>query len=132
MARLEGGLGRGRHWGDSTNMLSNRAVRSASLRSIPGRANRLIPVNQEMTSMAAMMLAADRMAANVLAANSDLRDGLYRKYLGASEDWLRSHGASEAEAAQETLDWVEQITRRLVAMRLAKLLDTTAQEEQRA
>jgi hypothetical protein len=85
-----------------------------------------------MTSMAAMMLAADRMAANVLAANSDLRDGFYRKYLGASEDWLRSHGASEAEASQETLDWVEQITRRLVAMRLAKSLDTTAQEEQRA
>ena len=48
--------------------------------------------------MAAMMLAADRMAANVLAANSDLRDGLYRKYLGASEDWLRGSWESTKRA----------------------------------
>jgi hypothetical protein len=57
-----------------------------------------------------------------------------------SEEWLRSHGTCEAGAAQETLDWVdqitrhwvEQITRRLVAMRLANLRETTTQEEQRA
>ncbi|MGA7866875.1 MAG: hypothetical protein WA709_03990 [Stellaceae bacterium] len=53
-----------------------------------------------------MMLAADRIAANVLAAKPPLRDALYRKYFGVSEEWLRSHGAAEAEEAQETLDWV--------------------------
>ena len=82
--------------------------------------------------MAAMMLAADRIAANVSAANPELRDALYRKYLGASEEWLRSHGAAEAGEAQETFDWVEQMARRLVAMRLANLHETTKHEEQRA
>jgi hypothetical protein len=79
-----------------------------------------------------MMLAADRIAANVLAASPELRDALYRKYLGVSEERLRSHGASEAEDAQETLDWVEQIACRLVAMRPANLHETTTHEEQRA
>ena len=78
-----------------------------------------------------MMLAADRIAANVLTASPELRDALYRKYLGISEEWLRSHGASEAEEAQETLDWVEQMARRLVAMRLANLHETTTHEEER-
>ena len=68
-----------------------------------------------------MMLAADRIAANVLAASPELRDALYRKYLGVSEERLRSHGASEAEEAQETLDWVEQMTRRLVAIKAHQL-----------
>ena len=77
--------------------------------------------------MAAMMLAADRIAANVSAANPELRDALYRKYLGVSEEWLRSHGASEAEEAQETHDSVEQMSRRL-----ANLHETIAHEEQRA
>jgi hypothetical protein len=35
-----------------------------------------------------MMLAADRIAANVLTARPELRDALYRKYLGISEEWL--------------------------------------------
>ena len=83
--------------------------------------------------MATMMLAADRIAANLLAANPDSRDALYRKYLGASEEWIiRSHSVSEAEAMREILDGVEQMARRLVAMRLANLHETTAQEEQRA
>ena len=76
--------------------------------------------------MAAMMLAADRIAAT----KPELRDALYRKYLGVSEEWLRSHGAAEAEEAQETLDRVEQIARRLVAMRLANSHETTPHEEQ--
>jgi hypothetical protein len=82
--------------------------------------------------MAAMMLAADRIAANVLAAKPPLRDALYRKYFGVSEEWLRSHGAAEAEEAQETLDWGQQMARRLVAMRLANLHETATNEEQRA
>jgi GAF domain-containing protein len=80
----------------------------------------------------AVMLAADRIAANVLIASPELRDALYRKYLGISEEWLRSHGALEAEDAQETLDSVEQIARRLVAMRLTHLRETTAHKERRA
>jgi hypothetical protein len=52
--------------------------------------------------------------------------------LGISEEWLRSHGASEAEEAQETLDLVEQIARRLVAIRLTNVRETTAHKEQRA
>jgi hypothetical protein len=79
-----------------------------------------------------MTLAADRIAANVLAANPQMRVALYRKYFGVSEEWLRSHGAAEAEEAQETLDWVEQMARRLAAMRLANLHETTAHEEERA
>jgi hypothetical protein len=79
-----------------------------------------------------MMLAADRIAANVLAASPELRDARYRKYVGVSEEWLRSHGASEAEEARETLDSVEQMARRLVAMRLTNLHETTAHEEQPA
>jgi hypothetical protein len=43
-----------------------------------------------------------------------------------------SHGAAEAGEAQETFDWVEQMARRLVAMRLANLHETTKHEEQRA
>ncbi len=66
----------------------------------------------------------------MLAADPELRDALYRKYFGVSEEWLRSHGAAEAKEAQETLDWGEQMARRLVAMRLAN--ETTAHEEQRA
>ena len=77
-----------------------------------------------------MMLAADRIAAIVLAANPELRDALYRKCLGVSQEWLRSHGAAEAEEAQATLDWGEEMARHLVAMRLAN--ETTTQEEQRA
>ena len=77
-----------------------------------------------------MTLAADRIAANVLAANPQMRVALYRKYFGVSEEWLRSHGAAEAEEAQETLDRVEQIARRLVAMRLANSHETTPHEEQ--
>jgi fatty acid/phospholipid biosynthesis enzyme len=79
-----------------------------------------------------MMLAADRIAANVLTASPELRDALYRKYLGVSEGWLRSHGAAEAEEAQETLGQVEEMARRLVAMRLANSHDTTTHEEQPA
>ena len=79
-----------------------------------------------------MTLAADRIAANVLAANPQMRVALYRKYFGVSEEWLRSHGAAEAEEAQETLDWVEQMARRLAAMRLANLHETTAHDEQPA
>jgi hypothetical protein len=79
-----------------------------------------------------MMLAADRIATNVMVAKPKLRDALHRKYLGVSEEWLRSHGASEAEELQETHDSVEQMARHLVAMRLANLHETTAHEEQRA
>jgi hypothetical protein len=45
------------------------------------------------------------------------------------KEWLRSHGPAEAEEVKATLDWGEQIARRLVAMRLA---NETTQEEQRA
>ena len=83
-------------------MLSNAAVRSPSLRGLPGRDISRIPRNRAITSVVAMMLAADRIAANVLTASPELRDALYRKYLGISQEWLRSHGASEAEEAQET------------------------------
>jgi hypothetical protein len=76
-------------------MLSNTAVRSPSLRGLPGRDTSRIPRNRAITSVVAMMLAADRIAANVLTASPELRDALYRKYLGISEEWLRSHGASE-------------------------------------
>jgi hypothetical protein len=79
-----------------------------------------------------MMPAADRIAANVLATSQELRDTLYRKYFGVSEQWLRSHGTAEAEEAQETLNEVEQIARRLAAVRLANLHWTTAHEEQPA
>jgi hypothetical protein len=50
-------------------MLSNRAVRSANLRRSPGRGISRIPINWGIASVATMMLAADRIAANVLAAN---------------------------------------------------------------
>jgi hypothetical protein len=113
-------------------MLRDTAVRFPSLRGLPGRAISRIPRNRAITSVVAMMLAADRIAANVLTASPELRDALYRKYLGISEEWLRSHGASEAEEAQETLDSVEQIARRLVAMRLTNVRETTAHKEQRA
>jgi hypothetical protein len=82
--------------------------------------------------MAAMMPAADRIAANVLAASPESRDALCRKQLGVSEEWLQSHCASEAEEAQETLGSIEQMARRLMAMRLANLHETTGHEEQRA
>ena len=78
-------------------MLSNIAVRSAGLQRCPGRSIDRTPIYREMTSVAAMMLAADRIAAIVLAANPELRDALYRKYFGVSEEWLRSHGPAEAE-----------------------------------
>ena len=117
--------------GESNNMLSRTAVRSTGLQERPGRDIDRIPIYREMTSVAAMMLlAADRIAAIVLAADPELRDALYRKYFGVSQEWLRSHGAAEAEEAQATLDWGEQMARRLVAMRLAN--ETTAHEEQRA
>jgi hypothetical protein len=79
-----------------------------------------------------MMLAADRIAANVMVANPSWVTRCIEKYLNVSEEWLRSHGASEAEEAQETHDSVEQMSRRLVAMRLANLHETTAHEGQRA
>ena len=108
-------------------MLSNTAVRSPSLRGLPGKDISRIPRNRAITSVVAMMLAADRIATNVLTASPELRDALYRKYLGISQEWLRSHGASEAEEAQETLNSVEQMARRLVAMRLTNLQEATAQ-----
>ena len=80
-------------------MLSNTAVRSASLQRLPGRGISRIPIYREITWVAAMTLAADRIAANVLAANPQMRVALYRKYFGVSEEWLRSHGAAEAEEA---------------------------------
>jgi hypothetical protein len=80
--------------------------------------------------MAAMLLAADRIAATVMVAKPELRDAPHRKYLGASEEWLRSRAASKAEAAQETLDWVEQMARRLTAMRLANSHGTTIHEHE--
>jgi hypothetical protein len=79
-----------------------------------------------------MMLAADRIAANVMVANPSWVTRCIEKYLNVSEEWLRSHGASEAEEAQETLDWVEQIARRLVGMGPANLHVTTSHEEQPA
>jgi hypothetical protein len=81
-------------------MLSNTAVRSAGLQGCPGRGIGRTPIYREMTSVAAMMLAADRIAPIVLAASPELRDALYRKYFGVSEEWLRSHGSAEAEEAK--------------------------------
>jgi hypothetical protein len=100
-------------------MLSNTTDRSADLQGRPGRNIGRIPRYREITSEAAMMLTADRIATIVLAANPELRDALYRKYFGVSEEWLRSHGPAEAEEAKATLDSGEQMARRLVAMRLA-------------
>ena len=80
-----------------------------------------------------MMLAANRIAPNVMVARPELMSEVLSKIpLGASEEWLRSHGASEAEEAQEMLDWVEQMARHLVAMRLVNSHDTTTHEEQPA
>jgi hypothetical protein len=50
-----------------------------------------------------MMLAADRIATIVLAANPELRDALYRKYFGvfrrmAPVAWLTRSGGSESDA----------------------------------
>jgi hypothetical protein len=67
-----------------------------------------------------------------MVAKPELRDELYRKYFGASKQWLCSRGASEAEEAQEMLDCFKQMARRLVAMRLANSQETTTHEEQRA
>jgi hypothetical protein len=67
-----------------------------------------------------MTLAADWTAA--------MRDALYRKYFGVSEDWLSSHGAGAVKA----LEWVEQMARSLVRMRLTNLHETATHEEQRA
>jgi len=39
---------------------------------------------------------------------------------------------SVVEEAQEMLNWIEQMTRRLSGIRLANLHETTAHEEQRA
>jgi hypothetical protein len=39
---------------------------------------------------------------------------------------------SVVEEAQEMLNWIEQMTRRLFGIRLANLHETTAHEEQRA
>ena len=113
-------------------MLSNTPSGLPASEGYPERSISRVPRNRAITSVVAMMLAADRIAANVLTASPELRDALYRKYLGISEEWLRSHGASEAEEAQETLDSVEQMARRLVAMRLTNLRETTAHKEQRA
>src|ERR1700730_10711885 len=49
-------------------MLSNTAVRSANLRRPPGRGISRIPINWGITSVATLMLAADLIAANGLAA----------------------------------------------------------------
>jgi hypothetical protein len=75
--------------------------------------------------------AADRIAANVLAANSEAR-AILKDTSAVSEQWRRLHGAAEAEEAQKTLDWVEQIARRLVGMGPANLHGTTSHEEQPA
>jgi len=106
-------------------MLCNTAVRSPSLRGLPERDISRIPRNRAITSVVAMMLAADRIAANVLTASPELRTRI-------SQERLRSHAHREAEEAQETLDSVEQMARRLVAMRLANLHETTAHDEQPA
>jgi hypothetical protein len=51
-----------------------------------------------------------------------------KKYLGVSEEWLRSHGRAEAKEAKA----VEQMARCLVAVRFANLHETFTDEEQRA
>ena len=58
-------------------MLSNAVVQSASLRRLPEGSNSSIPIDRGITSMAAAMLAADRIAANVMVAKPELRDALY-------------------------------------------------------
>src|ERR1700682_4327898 len=62
-------------------MLSNTAVRSANLRRPPGRGISRIPISWGITSVATTMLAADWIAANVLAANlkTPPREGLLKK-----------------------------------------------------
>jgi hypothetical protein len=75
-----------------------------------------------------MTLAADWIAANVLPANPELRDALYRKYFGVSEEWLSSQGAAEAAKALDR----EQVARRLNAISIANLHETTTHEERRA
>ena len=77
-------------------MLRNLAVQSVSLEGFQERALR-IPLNQGITSVTAMMLAADRIADECNGRQPELGDTLYRKYLGVSEEWLWSHGVSEAE-----------------------------------
>jgi hypothetical protein len=113
-------------------MLSNTAVRSPSLRGLPGRDTSRIPRNRAITSVVVMLLAADRIAANVLTANPELRDALYRKYLGISQEWLPVTWCIGSGGSVRTLDSVEQMARRLVAMRLTYMRETTAHKEQRA
>jgi hypothetical protein len=84
-------------------MLSNTADRSAGLQGGPGRGIGRIPIYREITSEAAMMLAADRIAAIVLAANPKLRDALYRKNFRrfgrvAPVTWPSRSGGSESDA----------------------------------
>jgi hypothetical protein len=45
---------------------------------------------------------------------------------------FRDEPLARPEEAQEMLNWIKQMTRRLVGIRLATLHETTAHEEQRA
>jgi hypothetical protein len=90
--------------GENNNMLSKTAVRSGGLQERPRRDIDRIRIYREMTSVAAMMLlAADRIAAIVLAADPELRDALYRKYFGrfarvAPVAWRGRSGRSASDA----------------------------------
>jgi hypothetical protein len=97
-------------------MLSNRAaVRSASLKAS------VFPQTGEKP-WRLPLLAADPIAANVLAVKP--------RVAGRALSKIRPHGAGEAEEAQETLNWVAQMTCRVVGTRLANLHETTTHEEQ--
>jgi len=115
-------------------MLSNTAVRSASLQRPPGGGISRIAVFP-YSHIPGNNLGGCHDAGGgsdcgeCVGRHPQTRDAPYRKYFGVSEEWLRSHGAAEP---QETHDWVEQMARRLVAMTLANLHETTTREEERA
>jgi len=76
-----------------------------------------------------MMLAADRIAANVLTASPELRDALSK----ILEDFARVAPVTWRIGSGESARYArfgDQMARRLVAMRLTNLHETTAHEEQ--
>ena len=81
--------------------------------------------------MAAMMLAANRIAANVMVVRPELASGALSKILSALWKSGSVAGAYEAEDTRQMLNCVEQVPRRL-ATRLANSRETTTHEEQRA
>ena len=87
--------------------------------------------NRAISSVAVLMLAANRIAANVMVARPELTRGFIEntsRRFGRVVLRARAYGAEET---QQMLNCVEQVPRRL-ATRLANSRETTTHEEQRA